>query len=300
MVDLTGGFGVDFTYIGRGFSDITYVEQQKELCEICKNNFPLLGLERADVVCGDGVEYLQTMEPVDLIFIDPARRDANGGKVVAINDCQPNILEIEDLLLSKSKYTIVKLSPMLDWHKAVETLHSVVDIHIISINNECKELLLVLSKNAKYQPHIYCVNDDSVFKFSPTEEITLSKALDINVGQYLYEPDASVMKSGCFNLLTSHFNVTAIGVNSHLFVSDENIDGFPGRRFKIESLFTLNKKELKNNIRDLKYANITVRNFPISVAELRRRLKLIDGGNVYIFATTLGDKQHILLKCSKI
>lgn len=303
LVDLTGGFGVDFSFMARGFQQAVYVEQQPHLCEVARHNFCLLGLNQAEVVCGDGVEYLKNMcRPASLIYLDPARRDVNGMKTYAIGDCTPDVAALKDLLLEKAELVMVKLSPMLDWHKAIDDLGNVCQMHIVSVDNECKELLVVMAAGWKDKTRVHCVNilsngQTDIFSFDYPSDTSSSSPTADNVceGLYLYEPNASLMKAGCFAELSAQYGVLPLGNSSHLFVSSEILADFPGRKFRIESVTSLNKKELKQALGELRKANITVRNFPLSVAELRKRLKLADGGDTYIFATTLGEKDHVLL-----
>ena len=312
VIDLTGGFGVDFSYMARGFQKAVYVERQPHLCEAARHNFQLLGLENAEVVCGDGVEYLKNLpspfHPPSprTIYLDPARRDENGKKTYAISDCTPDVVALKDLLLEKARRVMIKLSPMLDWHKAVDDLGDVVEVHIVSVDNECKELLLVLAKNPAAPLRVVCANirhdtETELFEFFPSNDnlsIPLFPAL--RERDFLYEPNASIMKAGCFAEVADRFGVQPTGSNSHLFLSPQFIPDFPGRKFQIEQVTSMNKKELKHVIGGLTKANITVRNFPLSVAELRKRLKLADGGDTYIFATTLGEKDHVLLITKQI
>ena len=296
FVDLTAGFGVDMAFISQGFQKAVHVEKQPQLCAISSENFRLLGLNHIEVVCGDGVAYLHTMRHADLLFIDPARRDVHGGRTYDISDCTPNVLEIVDEMLVKADRVMIKLSPMLDWRKAVADLGKVNEVHIISVDNECKELLLILSKTKK-PLRVFCVNNDECFEV--IEGISSQPRPLPQDMRYLYEPNASVMKAGCFALIEQRFGVVQLERNSHLFVSDKEILGFPGRQFLIEKRTSMNKRELKAALADVDRANITVRNFPMSVAELRKRLKLKEGGDVYIFATTISDEGHQLLVCRK-
>lgn len=296
FVDLTAGFGVDMALISQGFQKAVHVERQPQLCAISSENFRLLGLNHIEVVCGDGVAYLHTMRHADLLFIDPARRDVHGGRTYDISDCTPNVLEILDEMLEKADRVMIKLSPMLDWRKAVADLGKVNEVHIISVDNECKELLLILSKTMK-PLRVFCVNNDECFEV--VEGISSQPRPLPQDMRYLYEPNASVMKAGCFDLIEQRFGVVQLERNSHLFVSDKEILGFPGRQFLIEKRTSMNKRELKATLADVDQANITVRNFPMSVAELRKRLKLKEGGDVYIFATTISDEGHQLLVCRK-
>jgi hypothetical protein len=306
LVDLTGGLGVDFSFLAPLFDEATYVEQQEALCSLARHNFPLLGLD-CSVVCANSTDYLIQLKHATLIFIDPARRDSNGGRTYAISDCTPDVLTLRDLLLEKADFVILKLSPMLDWHKAVNDLGRqwVREVHIVSVGGECKELLIVLSAShtaSSESLRVCCVNDDVVFEYHETEEnrLPLTTFASPMAGNFLYEPNASVMKAGCFKVLTRRFPVHPIAQNSHLFLADSLIDNFPGRRFRIVDISSLNKKELKEKISPLKQANITVRNFPLTVAELRQRLKLGEGGSHYIFATTLANDNRVLLICRQL
>lgn len=302
LVDLTGGFGVDFSVMAQGFAEAVYVERQAPLCEIAADNFRLLGLQQATVVCADGTDYLQTMPQADLIYIDPARRDDHGGRTYGIADCTPNVLSIRDLLMEKAQRVLIKLSPMLDWRKAVTDLGSqyVREVHIVSVANECKELLLLLSPGTSFR--LICAIDNT--KFEPHNphppHLQPPSALRFSAGNnYLYSPNASIMKAGCFAELAAHFGIYQLAPNSHLFVSDKQAEDFPGRIFHIDAVTTMNKHDLRQHLHGLTQANIAVRNFPLSVAELRKRLKLSEGGSTYIFATTLADGKKVLLICSR-
>ena len=319
MADLTGGFGVDFSYLARGFSQATYVERQRHLCELAEHNMAALGLDQARIVCSDGVEYLSQMDPVDFIYLDPARRDEHGSRTYAIEDCTPNVLELRDLLLAKSRFTLVKLSPMLDWRKAVVDFDGAVrEVHIVATGNECKELLLVLGRpvqaNARdsvdgagsyrrLAPHVFCVNDDQRIDYDSaayTQGLRIGGKPLPDAKRYLYEPNASIMKAGCFDLVEERFGVTQIGPSSHLFVSEQQIADFPGRGFAIEAVGSMNKKDIKRLLNGAKQANIAVRNFPLTAPQLRKKLKLADGGTVYLFGTTMQGGDHVLLRTSKI
>jgi len=306
MVDLTAGFGVDMAFISPNFQRAIHVERQPQLCAISSENFKLLGLNHIEVICADGVDYLHQLDHADLIYIDPARRDDHGGRTYGIADCTPNVLELRDELLQKADRIMMKLSPMLDWRKAVEDLGNVSEVHIVSVDNECKELLLILSKEEK-PLKLFCVNNNQVFDgvtggrfFCDTARDVTKEPSPCYTPHFLFEPNTSIMKAGCFTLLEQRFGVAQLDKNSHLFVSDIDICDFPGRRFFIEKTTSMNKRELKAALADIDRANITVRNFPMSVAELRKRLKLKDGGDLYLFATTIASHQHQLFLCRKI
>lgn len=307
MVDLTGGFGVDFSYLARGFSQATYVERQRHLCDLAEHNMAALGLDQARIVCGDGVEYLRQMDPVDLIYVDPARRDEHGARTYAIEDCTPNVLELRDLLLAKSQCTLVKLSPMLDWRKAVADFDGAVrEVHIVATGNECKELLLVLGQQVHEEPsapRVFCVNDNQRIDYDSaayTQGLRIGGKPLPEAKNYLYEPNASIMKAGCFDLVEERFGVTQVGPSSHLFVSATPVADFPGRGFAIEAIGGMNKKDIKRLLNGTKQANIAVRNFPLTAPQLRKKLKLTDGGPVYLFGTTMQGCDHVLLRTSKI
>ena len=199
--------------------------------------------------------------------------------------------------MQKADRIILKLSPMLDWRKAVNDLKHVAEVHIVSVNNECKELVLVLKENADAL-RVVCVNDDSIFEVPPIlnhQSPTISQH-----PSYLYEPNASIMKAGCFGAVANKYGIQQIADNSHLFLSSDEIEDFPGRRFQITAISSMNKRELKEALKGMNRANIAVRNFPLSVDQLRKKLKLKDGGEVYLFATTMADGQHRLFICRKI
>ena len=309
FVDLTAGFGVDASFIAQGFQRAVCVELQPELCAISSANFKLLGLHQIKVVNGNGQDYLHTMPSADLVFIDPARRDEHGGRTYGITDCTPNVLEIINELLTKAQRVMIKLSPMLDWRKAVEDLGKeyVEAVHIVSVDNECKELLLEVKrwKGEKVKElKVFCVNllsdgSEERFEFDASSSRPSAHPFISSPFHFLYEPNASLMKAGCFGLIADRYQMAQPDVNSHLFVSDKEVADFPGRCFIVDKVTTMNKRELKEALAGITKANIAVRNFPMSVPELRRRLKLQEGGDVYIFATTAANRGHLLLLCRK-
>ena len=303
MTDLTGGFGVDFSFTSCAFAAATYVERNEQLCHIVEHNLPLLGLNNATVVCADAVEYLSTVEPQTMLFLDPARRDEHGAKTVMLADCTPDVVQLLPKLLEKSRFTMLKLSPMLDWHKAVDDLQGTVrEVHIVSVGGECKELLLVLSTVVESELKVYCADlsiasdTSSLFVYTPGSSAPVANStFNIQHSTFLFEPNASIMKAGCFDELAAAYGVSPVSRNSHLFLSDEPIEGFPGRNFVVERVTTMNKGELRKALVGIEKANIATRNFPLTVAELRKRLKIKDGGDVYIFATTTAEGEHLLL-----
>jgi hypothetical protein len=314
FADLTGGFGVDFSFIARAFRQAHYVERQEELCQLALHNFPLLGLPQAQVHHADGVDYLQAMEPVDVLFLDPARRDGHGGKTVQIADCEPDVSALESLLVRKARYVLVKLSPMLDLTLALRTLHAVSAAHVVAAGSECKELLLVLKGDASLTSdkeamppeipitcaHFPSAGPASEFRFTQLEEQQTVCAYADEVGAWLYEPNPALLKAGAFKVLTARYPVQKLHPSSHLYTSASEVSDFPGRRFRVTAVSGFGKKELKQFAEGITKANLTVRNFPLTVPELRKRLKWKEGGDDYIFATTLHDERKILIRGAKV
>ena len=327
FIDLTGGFGVDFAFIASELNTSSslplgeskggvYVEQQPHLCELARHNFQALGLAGVEVVNGDGTDCLRQLSHTHVIFLDPARRDTHGARTYAISDCTPDVLALRDELLQKADHVVVKLSPMLDWHQAVEQLQAVTEVHILSVGNECKELLLVMkgalppasSPRGSNRPplRVFCVNDETVFSYEQSSTLSstcISAATPIaspSPHHWLYEPNASIMKAGCFSELAAAYPVCQLSVNTHLFLSTDQIEDFPGRHFQIQAVSSLNKRDVRTLLQGIDRANVAVRNFPMSADELRRRLKLKDGGDTYLFGVTLNDGTRSLLHCRKV
>ena len=322
LIDITGGFGVDFSFMARAFDTAVYVERQEHLCAIAQKNLALLGAANCRIVNGDGVDHVRTTNVhASMIYADPARRNGNGGRTYAIGDCTPDMTEVMDTLLDKTDHVMIKLSPMLDWHKAVSDIgRNVREVHIVSAANECKELLLVISRECDRPLTVFCADDDNVISYTPETgrltpaespthtdahpqsengDGTEDKTEPSRAPLFLYEPNASIMKAGCFALVGRRYGVRQISKDSPLFISDKPADNFPGREFTVEAMTGMNKKELKKTLGTVTQANIATRNFPLSVAELRRRLRLKDGGDTYIFATTTADRKHILFICKR-
>ena len=311
MADLTGGMGVDFSFLAPLFQRAIYIERQPALCQCARHNFQALQLEQAEVWEGDSMQQLEQLPNLQLLFIDPARRDKNGLRTHAIGDCSPDILPVLPELLDKANFLMVKLSPMLDWHETVRSLEAVCpncvgEVHLVATANECKELLVILSRHdGNRTVRICCANDDDLFITDTATEQTstplpvVGDAEEAMAASWLYEPNAAVMKAGCFSTLTQRFPVRALSANSHLFLSDTRLEGFPGRELRILRSSTMNKRQLQACLGDIRQANITVRNFPLSVAELRKRLHIADGGDIYIFASTVAKRDHLIFVCNK-
>ena len=307
FTDLTGGFGIDCAFLSACFQQSAYVERQETLCTIAAHNFSLLNLKQVMVCHEDSIRYLQMMEPVDWIFIDPARRDGHGGKTIAISECEPDVSALENLLLEKASHVLVKLSPMLDLTLALHDLKHVQAAHVVSVNNECKELLILLGQTSPAEISIHCVNlftkgtqKEQHFVFTREQEQCSECTYTDSLETYLYEPNASLLKAGAFRSIAAAYPVRKLHPNSHLYTSDTFIENFPGRIFRIVNQCSFNKKEVKENLADLKKANVTVRNFPATVAELRKRIHLAEGGDTYLFASTLNNGQKVLIRCEKV
>ncbi len=354
MADMTGGFGIDFSYLAPLFDRAYYIEQQEILCRIAQHNLKVLGLEQAEVLHGDGVERMPEQAPLTLVFIDPARRDQQGKKTVALSDCTPDLSAIQERIRSCSRFCMAKLSPMLDIHQALQELKGVIEVHVVSVDNECKELLLILASgetentteiatagkrqetdgnlasetdkteeavanklenastssiseqsNVKKpaETRIFCVNlqkgEQQTFEYTAQEEASAEAVYTDQPGAYLYEPNTSLLKAGAYKCLCARFGVRKLHPNSHLYTSDTLCADFPGRRFRVTGSRTFSKQDLKQIARDIPQANITIRNFPSTVQELRKKLKIKEGGDRYLFATTLKNEQHIILECLK-
>ena len=317
MIDLTAGFGVDCSIIGQWFKHITAIDRNEELCKLLLHNLPVMGCDNISVINEDCEQYLTSLNNKEekphfnLLFIDPARRDKNGNKTFLINDCSPDVCLLNDIMLEIADIVMIKLSPMLDLTSIESSLKGIYNIHVVSVNNECKEILIVLKSDLKEQsssPEIVCVNTTKqrteTFKFTKAEEATAVNTFfdynkDItndftNNTLYLYEPNASIMKSGAYKTTATKFGLEKIQQNSHLYISTNKVENFPGRQFKIVDIIQLNKEGIKK-IKNYKQANLTTRNFPQSVNELRKKLNLRDGGNTYMFATTMNNNLHYMI-----
>ncbi len=301
MVDLTSGFGVDFSYLALLFRQSVYVEQQQRLCEIARHNLPLLGLGHAEVHCADGTAFLKNMDYADLIFMDPARRDDCGRKTVQLEDCTPCVTTMLPDLIQRCRFLLVKLSPMLDIRVALKALKYVCEVHVVSVDGECRELLLLLDATECRPVSFHCVNLGRKPNCFVVEDMShvVSVAVD-GPSAYLYEPNASVLKAGVQDALCDRFGVEKLHRNSNLFTSAQLVEDFPGRVFCVRSCFDFSKQSLKALQLQVRKANLTVRNFPSTVDQLRKRLKLKEGGDVYLFATTLADESHVLVQCEKV
>ncbi|MEP2023397.1 MAG: SAM-dependent methyltransferase [Reichenbachiella sp.] len=302
LADLTGGFGIDLFYLSRQFKKANYIERSEELVALAKHNFGQLGKDNVSFFNQTAEEYLaEEKEPASLYFIDPARRDESNQKVFQIEDCTPDLNLIVPMLLERKAEVLIKLSPLLDIHLALEVLPNVKEVHIVSVKNDCKELLFRIVPNYSGPVNRIAANltkdEMDVFEFSEAQENespVFSQPLN-----FLYEPNASIMKAGGFNAVSNAYSVNKLHRNSHLYTSEKFVEDFPGRSFRIIDQTVLNKKKLKPFLPQGK-ANITVRNYPMTVKEIRKKTGINEGGEIYLFATTLMDGSLTVLVCKKV
>lgn len=300
IIDITGGFGIDCYYFSKKFRKVTHCELDGNLSTIVKNNYQQLKTGTINLVSGDGIEFLKNNDSkFDWIYIDPSRRDSIDKKVFLLKDCLPNVPENLELLFSKSDRILIKNSPILDLSKTIEELQYVKEIHIVAVHNEVKELLFVLEKNYNKTIQIKTINHTKnnlqVFDFQYLKRNTSNYA---KPKKYIYEPNSAILKSGGFHEISSQLNLEKLHQHSHLYTTDERIE-FPGRTFLVENSCSYNKKEIKKFLKENK-ANITTRNFPETVAQIRKKTKIKDGGTTYLFFTTNNNNKHIVLICSQV
>ncbi|MFK7750398.1 MAG: RsmD family RNA methyltransferase [Kordia sp.] len=303
LIDLTGGFGVDCYAFSKQFQKVTHCEISSQLSEIVTYNYNILGIDTIETINTDGIEYLkETSQKYDCIYIDPSRRNDIKGKVFLLEDCLPDVVSHQELLYTKANTILIKTSPLLDITNGLRALKHVKEIHVVAVQNEVKELLwLIDTKSNTENISIKTINltnkAQMFFNFQLSEE----KQLTINYGEpkkYVYEPNAAIMKAGGFSSIAKAFQLEKLHPHSHLYTSDTLID-FPGRRFQIQKIIPFNKKVFKKEL-NLSKANITTRNFPVSVATIRKKLTLADGGSDFLFATTLLSENKAILHCLKV
>ena len=307
MADLTGGFGVDCFFISRSASSTCYNEMSSELCDIALNNYKVLQRSDIAVTCGSAEDFIAQHGTFDLLYLDPARRDGAGRKVVSISDCQPDIKALQDNLLKAAKYVMVKLSPMLDISRALTELRNVSRILIIGLEGECKELVFILERDYSQEPVIEAVdiNADGTPEMAVSSAKSADNALPLPIaapeqllpGTYISEPSAPYMKSALFRTIAAQTGTALLHPDTHLFWSKEKPESFPGRIFKIEGIIPFDKRSLSALTKT--QANLSVRNFPETAPALQQKLKLRDGGPRYLIATTLKDGKRVLLNLQK-
>ena len=301
FADLTGGLGIDTYYISQHFQQSDYVERQSELCDLARHNFDVLDAQ-VEVWNETAEDYLNHCETKDCIFIDPARRDAYGRKTISIRDCTPNVIDLQERLLQKAESVMIKLSPMLDISKALEELHHVKEVHVMAVANECKELDFIMERGYQGETQFVCVNlltSQPELRFTQEAERNCQGRIPDDVLNYLYEPNPAVMKAGCFKLLTERFDVFKLHKNSNLYTSKQMVSNFPGRIFEVEGWAPYNKKVKQTLLSDVGQASIAVRTVPLTVAELRKSLKIGDGDAIYLFATTLKGERKAIIRTKK-
>lgn len=300
LIDLTGGFGVDCVFFSKKFKEVTHCEINDNLSEIVKHNFLQLNIDNIKTVSCDGIDFLTNdKKKYDWIYIDPSRRNDKKGKVFLLKDCLPNVPENLDALFNYSDQILIKNSPILDIQSTINELKFVNEIHIIAVKNEVKELLLLLKKNYTQEIKIKTINilknNQQLFDlhYSKAQTSTYSQPL-----KYIYEPNSAILKSGGFHEVSNQLNLFKLHQHSHLYTSNELIE-FPGRSFKLKQWIPYDKKRLKSLIPSKK-ANITTRNFPHPVDQIRKVTGIKDGGNQYLFFTTDNNEKRIILICEKI
>ncbi|HTF82581.1 MAG TPA: class I SAM-dependent methyltransferase [Cytophagales bacterium] len=303
VVDLTGGFGVDAYYFSKKADHVIYVEQSKQLSKLYAHNLQVLKASNVEVVnqtCEDWLTAPVQMK-VDLVYVDPARRGSDNQKLYKIEDCEPNVIELIPLIWHISEKAMIKFSPMIDLTSITRHLNGLKEIHVVSVKNECKEVLALLEHDYVGDVPITCIDIKSkaVQKFvcQPT---VAQQPIYSEPQQYLYEPNASLMKAQCFDALASAFKIPKLSAHSHLYTSEGRVFDFPGRTFKIIGVCDYSEKVLKSSFKGLVAANVTVRNFGESVADVRAKLKLKDGGNIYIFATSTVLRKKLLVICEPL
>ncbi|MBR5963030.1 MAG: SAM-dependent methyltransferase [Bacteroidaceae bacterium] len=303
LTDLTGGLGVDCAFMSQRFERVLYVEKNEQLFPISSANFRHLGLSHIQTLCADGTDVLPSLPKQDWIYLDPARRSHTGQKVIRLSDCEPDVTLLETQLLEHARNVMVKCSPMLDIHQACEQLRSIQSIHVVALRGECKELLFILEKEPKKADEIevFCTNlpDGETFSFTRKEERESLCEYTPDVEAYLYEPNAAVLKAGCFKLLAQRYNLKKLHPNTQLYTSSNLVPSFPGRAFQVEKVEGFGKNARKSLLEGICQANVSTRNFPMNSDSLRKRLRLTDGGDNYLFATTLSDGRHALILCKK-
>ncbi len=302
LLDLTGGMGVDTWAFSRVMASVVYVERSTELTSLAAYNLRQLGATNVQVETGDGLSWLDRLpEPANWIYLDPHRRNERGGKVVLLDEYEPNVLTRLPFLARKSRKLLLKVSPMIDLKQTIRQLGPA-EIHVVAVQGEVKEVLLVVDHTvpASANPTFVAVNrlaqHDDILRFTLTDEAEAIASFS-DPQTYLYEPNAAVLKAGAFRWLAQRFGLTKLAPNSHLYTSEQFIAAIPGRSFRVEQVIKPDRKSLQTVLPDLK-GNLAVRNFPQTVAELRKKLSLREGGDHYLFATTLlnGDKRLIVTR----
>ena len=304
MADLTGGFGVDFYYLSTNYNESFYIEQNTELCEIANHNFKILGRRNHTIINKKAEDAIDDLPELDLVYIDPARRNKIGSKTVFISDCEPDISILQKRIMQKSKKLMVKLSPMLDISSAIKILKNVHEVHILSVANECKEILLILKTEMVERIKFIAVNivnnrKTDIFEFFKEDESACLISNSQEIKKFLYEPNSSIIKSGAFKSIALNFNLLKLHNNTHLYTSNDLVSDFQGRIFEVVDLVGNSKKDMIEIKIKYPKANISTRNYPLKPEELKKKLEIEDGGDIFIFACTIQKDLKVLIICRK-
>lgn len=310
FIDLTGGLGIDSYFLSENFQNAYYVENQKELCDLAENNFRVLD-RKINVINTDAESFLEnhSCNSCDswCIFVDPARRDALNRKMVSLHDCSPDVVELQQRMLEVAGHVLIKASPMLDISLVCNELKNIKEIHVVSVKNECKEILILLERGFEGKIKFVCVNlrqdeqnpQDAFCCFDDDEKNAVPVFAD-TIRKYFYEPNSSLMKTGVFKLVSQSFNIDKLHVNSHLYTSDNLIQNFPGRVFEVVAFSNFDKKVKKELLKDITKASVVTRNFPLSANDLRKALDLKESDDNFVFGTTLTGEKKIVILCKRI
>ncbi|MDR0795161.1 MAG: SAM-dependent methyltransferase [Tannerella sp.] len=306
LCDLTGGLGIDTYFFALKAGHVTYIERSKSCFDMAMHNFSQLGLKNITGYYDDAENGLKSLPSANIIYVDPSRRNEQNTRFFALSDCEPDLVKIMPLLFSKAPNVIAKLSPMLDLRHTLSLLPDTTEIHVVSVRNECKELLFVCQRGiVSPMPVIYCVNfttdgNEQSFDFMLTGEQTSICTISASIQTYLYEPNASILKAGGFKQIAIRFDLEKLHLNSHLYTSGQLIREFPGRIFQVQAVIPFDKNCCKLLHKTIPKAHISTRNFPLQANELRRRTRIDDGGDDYLFATTLANSKKVIIRCKKI
>ena len=306
LCDLTGGMGVDSYYFSLNADKVIYIERYPDYCQAAQHNFKELGANNIIIINQDSTSLSSITDSIDYFYIDPARRSDSNKRLFAIDQCEPDVLQLKEPLLNKASTLIIKISPMADITFTLSLLPETEEIHCVSVKNECKELIFVLKNNKDHNKgvNVRCINFENndefkKFDFIYSDESIANVSYAKEISEYIYEPNASIMKTGAFKSISQEFKIEKLGVNTHLYSSDRYIEDFPGRVFKVNTVHEFSSSTYKKIGKTYPKANITTRNFPITVDEFRKKTSIKDGGDIYLFATTLGNDRKIIIESYK-
>ena len=310
FADFSGGFGVDTVALARKFGKGLYAEPKEELCELFQHNCKVLDINNVNIIHGTMEDHVAAIGPVDTIYLDPSRRDTHGRRVVSLADCTPNLPEWKSALLERCNTLMVKLSPMIDIFQTLRDLPETYAVHVVAVEGECKEVVFLLTRRdapwhvSTTDPTIVAVdiNKNKAFRVETTldTERTTPPCIATELGAYLYEPNAAVMKAGIFNALSQQFKIEKLAKNTNLFTANELHEDFPGRVFRIEAVHEFHPRKTAKELSHLASASIAVRNFPLTAEELRKTLKIKDGNTCYLFGCTLSGGMKCVIVCEKV